>query len=63
MENKYNIPSILNSIFFSSMRDAIYEYNTKISNQPSTIDKVFPPKKLGCSSYSELFIVEKESND
>lgn len=45
------------------MKDAIYEYNTKISNQPSTIDKVFPPKKLGCSSYNELFIVEKENND
>lgn len=42
------------------MRDAIYEYNTKIWDQPSKLGEVLPLKKLGCSSYNELFIIKQK---
>lgn len=58
MEKKYDIPPILNSIFFFSMRDVIYECNTKLPDQPSRPDEVFPLKKPGCSSCNVLFVVK-----
>lgn len=64
MEKKYDNPPILNSIFF--LHEGCYLWgNTKISDQPSKPDEVFPLKKPGCSSYNVLFIVKlkKKSND